>query len=127
MAKVKTTFYCQNCGAQSAQWMGKCKACEEWNTLVEEVVSKDKTEKSWKVASTQRANQPLGIQEISLGNEVRIDTDDQELNRVLGGGIVPGSLVLLAGDPGIGKSTLLLQVSFRDATQCIVCNRRRKR
>ena len=103
MAKVKTTFYCQNCGAQSAQWMGKCKACEEWNTLVEEVVSKDKTENSWKVASTQRANQPLGIQEISLGNEVRIDTDDQELNRVLGGGIVPGSLVLLAGDPGIGS------------------------
>ena len=112
MAKVKTTFYCQNCGAQSAQWMGKCKACEEWNTLVEEVVSKDKTENSWNVASTQRANQPLSIQEISLGNELRIDTNDQELNRVLGGGIVPGSLVLLAGDPGIGKSTLLLQVSL---------------
>jgi len=112
MAKVKTTFYCQNCGAQSAQWMGKCKACEEWNTLVEEVVSKDKTENSWKAASTQRANKPLSIQEISLGNELRIDTNDQELNRVLGGGIVPGSLVLLAGDPGIGKSTLLLQVSL---------------
>ena len=126
MAKVKTTFYCQNCGAQSAQWMGKCKACEEWNTLVEEVVSKDKTEKSWKVASTQRANQPLGIQEISLGNEVRIDTDDQELNRVLGGGIVPGSLVLLAGDPGIGKSTLLLQVSLgMQRNGCMY--RRRKR
>lgn len=112
MAKVKTTFYCQNCGAQSAQWMGKCKACEEWNTLVEEVVSKDKTENSWKATSTQRANKPLSIQEISLGNELRINTNDQELNRVLGGGIVPGSLVLLAGDPGIGKSTLLLQVSL---------------
>lgn len=111
MAKVKTTFYCQNCGAQSAQWMGKCKVCGEWNTIVEEVVSKDKTENSWK-ASTQRANKPLSIQEISLGNELRIDTNDQELNRVLGGGIVPGSLVLLAGDPGIGKSTLLLQVSL---------------
>ena len=79
---------------------------------MEEVVSKDKTESSWKVASNQRANKPLSIQEISLGNELRIDTNDQELNRVLGGGIVPGSLVLLAGDPGIGKSTLLLQVSL---------------
>lgn len=113
MAKVKTTFFCQNCGAQSAQWMGKCKACGEWNTIVEEVVSKTQTESSWKTDSTQRANKAQSILEISLENEPRIDTSDNELNRVLGGGIVPGSLVLLGGEPGIGKSTLLLQVALR--------------
>ena len=113
MVKVKTTFFCQNCGAQSAQWMGKCKACNEWNTIVEEVVSKTQKESAWKTDTTQRANKAQNIQEISLENEPRIDTSDKELNRVLGGGIVPGSLVLLGGEPGIGKSTLLLQVALR--------------
>ena len=113
MAKVKTTFFCQNCGAQSAQWMGKCKACNEWNTIVEEVVSKTLNENNWKTDTTQRANKAQNIHEISLENEPRIDTGDKELNRVLGGGIVHGSLVLLGGEPGIGKSTLLLQVALR--------------
>tara|TARA_B100000900_G_scaffold264358_1_gene225508 strand:- start:790 stop:2151 length:1362 start_codon:yes stop_codon:yes gene_type:complete len=113
MVKVKTTFFCQNCGAQYAQWMGKCKACNEWNTIVEEVISKTQKESSWKTDATQRASKAQSIQEISLENEPRIDTSDKELNRVLGGGIVPGSLVLLGGEPGIGKSTLLLQVALR--------------
>lgn len=113
MAKTKTTFFCQNCGAQSAQWMGKCKACNEWNTIVEEVVSKPKNDNSWQSSSTQRANKAQSIAEISLASDARIDTTDHELNRVLGGGIVPGSLVLLGGEPGIGKSTLLLQVALR--------------
>ena len=113
MAKIKTSFYCQNCGAQYSQWMGKCKACNEWNTIVEEVVSKNQNKSAWKTDSTQRVNKAQGIQEISLENEPRIDTTDKELDRVLGGGIVPGSLVLLGGEPGIGKSTLLLQVALR--------------
>ena len=113
MVKVKTTFFCQSCGAQYAQWMGKCKACNEWNTIVEEVISKTKKESSWETDATQRASKAQSIQEISLENELRIDTSDKELNRVLGGGIVPGSLVLLGGEPGIGKSTLLLQVALR--------------
>ena len=112
MAKVKTTFFCQNCGAQSAQWMGKCKACKQWNTIVEEVVSKTQNKSTWKTGTTQKENIAQSIQEISLENEPRIDTSDKELNRVLGGGIVPGSLVLLGGEPGIGKSTLLLQVAL---------------
>ena len=112
MVKVKTTFFCQNCGAQSAQWMGKCKACKQWNTIVEEVVSKTQNESTWKTGPTQKGNIAQSIQEISLENEPRIDTSDKELNRVLGGGIVPGSLVLLGGEPGIGKSTLLLQVAL---------------
>ena len=113
MVKVKTTFFCQNCGAQSAQWMGKCKACNEWNTIVEEVVSKTQNESAWKIGATQKGNIAQSIQEISLENEPRIDTSDKELDRVLGGGIVPGSLVLLGGEPGIGKSTLILQVALR--------------
>ena len=113
MAKVKTTFFCQNCGAQSTQWMGKCKACNEWNTIVEEVVSVTQKENAWKTDTTQRANKAQSIQEISLENEPRIHTSDKELDRVLGGGVVPGSLVLLGGEPGIGKSTLLLQVALR--------------
>tara|TARA_B100000683_G_scaffold72066_1_gene70576 strand:+ start:6084 stop:7445 length:1362 start_codon:yes stop_codon:yes gene_type:complete len=113
MAKVKTTFFCQNCGAQSAQWMGKCKACSKWNTIVEEVVSKTQKNRAWKTDSTQKTNIAQSIQEISLEIEPRIDTSNKELDRVLGGGIVPGSLVLLGGEPGIGKSTLLLQVALR--------------
>ena len=92
--------------------MGKCKACKQWNTIVEEVVSKTQNKSTWKTGTTQKANKAQNIQEISLENEPRIDTSDKELNRVLGGGIVPGSLVLLGGEPGIGKSTLLLQVAL---------------
>jgi len=114
MAKVKTTFYCQNCGAQSAQWMGKCKSCGEWNTIVEEVVSKsNRSQANWENEKSNRVNKAQAISDISLQPRPRIDTSDNELNRVLGGGIVAGSLILLGGEPGIGKSTLLLQVVLK--------------
>jgi DNA repair protein RadA/Sms len=112
MAKTKTTFFCQNCGAQSPQWMGKCKSCNEWNTIIEEVVSKPK-KSGWESESPSRSNKAQPISEISLQARARIDTSDNELNRVLGGGIVAGSIILLGGEPGIGKSTLLLQVALR--------------
>ena len=114
MAKVKTTFFCQNCGTQFAKWQGQCNACKEWNTIVEELIQK--SEKSdWKTPTTQtkRASVPLRINEIDNSKEARLDTFDGEFNRVLGGGIVPGSLTLLGGEPGIGKSTLLLQIALK--------------
>ncbi len=113
MAKLKTSFFCQNCGTQYAKWQGQCNACKEWNTIVEEVIQKE--EKSgWKPASeVRKAPKPLKINEIDSSQEVRMNTLDGELNRVLGGGIVPGSLTLLGGEPGIGKSTLLLQISLK--------------
>ena len=113
MAKVKTTFFCQNCGSQFSKWQGQCTSCKEWNTIVEEVVEKqDKTDWKQNTSSTKRISKPLKIKDINSGEESRIFTSDQELNRVLGGGIVPGSLILLGGEPGIGKSTLLLQVAL---------------
>lgn len=113
MAKVKTTFFCQNCGAQYAKWQGQCTSCKEWNTIVEEVVQKqDKTDWKQQTTSVKRVSKPLRIKDIDSGEESRILTADQEFNRVLGGGIVPGSLILLGGEPGIGKSTLLLQVAL---------------
>ncbi len=114
MAKVKTTFFCQSCGNQYAKWQGQCTACKAWNTIVEEVVQKQ--EKSdWKspTSPVKRAAVPLRINEIDSSKEARLDTFDAEFNRVLGGGIVPGSLTLLGGEPGIGKSTLLLQISLK--------------
>lgn len=114
MAKVKTTFFCQNCGSQYSKWQGQCSACKEWNTIVEEVIQKE--EKSdWKLpnSSIKRVSKPLRIQDIDTSQESRLDTFDGEFNRVLGGGIVPGSLILLGGEPGIGKSTLLLQVFLK--------------
>jgi len=114
MAKVKTTFYCQNCGTQHSKWQGQCSACKEWNTLVEEVIqTPDKID--WKSPTTRdvkKVSKPLKIAEIEVSSETRLDTNNSELNRVLGGGIVPGSLILLGGEPGIGKSTLLLQISL---------------
>ena len=110
MAKTKTHFFCQNCGTQHAQWQGQCHACKSWNTLVEEVV--EKTEKAWKEEGTSPINQAVLLEEITTDTEIRIDTKDQELNRVLGGGMVPGAVILLGGEPGIGKSTLLLQLAL---------------
>jgi DNA repair protein RadA/Sms len=120
MAKIKTTFFCQSCGAQSDQWMGKCKTCEEWNTIVEEVVSKQVDKSNWNKEPKKRANTAQKINEISLSNEQRINTSDKELNRVLGGGIVNGSLILLGGEPGIGKSTLMLQLALRLKNQKVL-------
>ena len=115
MAKVKTTFFCQNCGAQFAKWQGQCTSCKSWNTITEELVQKPTT-KDWKTGTQNtpnRVSKPLKISEIDTAKTVRMDTTDGELNRVLGGGIVPGSLTLLGGEPGIGKSTLMLQVALK--------------
>lgn len=114
MTKVKTSFFCQNCGTQFSRWQGQCTACKEWNTIVEEVIQKEE-KPGWKSTSSteKKAAKPLKIQEIDSTSEVRMNTLDGELNRVLGGGIVPGSLILLGGEPGIGKSTLLLQISLK--------------
>ena len=114
MAKVKTTFFCQNCGSQYAKWQGQCTACKEWNTIVEEVIQKE-SKNDWKSPSSgnKRVSKPLLIQDIDTSQEARFNTMDSEFNRVLGGGIVPGSLILLGGEPGIGKSTLLLQVALK--------------
>jgi len=114
MSKTKTAFFCQNCGSQFAKWQGQCTACKEWNTITEEVI--EKAEKvSWKSSEnkTTRIAKPLKINEIDTSAEARLDTQNGEFNRVLGGGIVPGSLILLGGEPGIGKSTLLLQISLQ--------------
>jgi DNA repair protein RadA/Sms len=114
MSKVKTTFFCQSCGAQSPKWIGKCSSCGEWNTYVEEVVQKKETSRHQVGASSQRekAAKPKLISEVTTSGEQRITVYDKELNRVLGGGIVPGSLVLFGGEPGIGKSTLMLQLAL---------------
>ena len=114
MSKVKTTFFCQNCGSQFAKWQGQCNACKEWNTIVEEIIQKEE-KSSWQSngSTTKRVSKPLKINDIDLSEEARLITDDNEFNRVLGGGIVPGSLVLLGGEPGIGKSTLLLQIALK--------------
>lgn len=113
MAKSKTVFYCQSCGYESPKWIGKCPSCESWNSFVEEVVSKTESDRNtWRSDSKSRVSKPKTLLEIESSGEIRIATPDQELNRVLGGGIVPGSLILIGGEPGIGKSTLMLQVAL---------------
>ncbi|KYG78037.1 DNA repair protein RadA [Roseivirga spongicola] len=114
MAKTKSVFICQNCGATSAKWIGKCPSCNEWNTYTEEVVSKGKKEEdSWREESGPAVRpKPINIREVENSSEERLVTYDKELNRVLGGGIVAGSLVLIGGEPGIGKSTLMLQLAL---------------
>jgi len=112
MAKTKTTFFCQNCGAQHAKWTGQCATCKEWNTIVEEVIQKEE-KRSWKQSTTAKQNSiPLRIADIQLNAEERVITNNNELDTVLGGGLVKGSVTLLGGEPGIGKSTLLLQVAL---------------
>lgn len=114
MAKTKTSFFCQNCGSQFAKWQGQCTSCKEWNTIAEEVIQK--AEKvSWKTSETptQRTSKPQKISEIEATSEARLNTLNKEFNRVLGGGLVPGSLTLLGGEPGIGKSTLMLQIALQ--------------
>jgi DNA repair protein RadA/Sms len=111
MAKTKTVYVCQNCGADSPKWIGRCNSCGQWNTYVEEIFTK----KSGSVSFTSQ-NEPARVEklkDISIQTTVRIDTLDNEFNRVLGGGIVPGSLILLGGEPGIGKSTLVLQLALK--------------
>lgn len=111
MAKAKTTaFFCKECGYESAKWMGQCPACKEWNTLVEEPVRKRESSPSSGKRTPLVKSKPSFLSEISIEEKDRVTTGYQELDQVLGGGVVAGSLVLVGGDPGIGKSTLLLQV-----------------
>ncbi|HEY4324308.1 MAG TPA: DNA repair protein RadA [Mucilaginibacter sp.] len=115
MAKTKIAYFCQSCGFEAAKWLGKCPSCAQWNTFVEEVIEKANTSvPNWKTASTtlQRANKPIQVADITFNEEQRLLTPDNEFNRVLGGGIVAGSLVLIGGEPGIGKSTLMLQLAL---------------
>lgn len=110
MAKTRTVYVCQQCGNDSPKWIGKCPSCGEWNTYVEEVIAKE-TRQSIQLAGLEIVKEkPVLISEVETTQEIRIDTRSNELNRVLGGGLVPGSLVLIGGEPGIGKSTLVLQV-----------------
>lgn len=111
MSKTKTSFFCQNCGTQTSQWMGQCKACGEWNTIVEEVIDKGEEKKPWKT-DKEKTITIQNIKDVSEIGETRINSLNDELNRVLGGGIVNGSLVLVGGEPGVGKSTLMLQVAL---------------
>lgn len=115
MAKISTSFFCKNCGASSAKWVGKCPSCGEWNSFVEEVIHKEKEDykSTWKDSSKGRVKKPIAIKDVEEGNEIRIQIQDKELSRVLGGGIVPGSVILIGGEPGIGKSTLLLQIALQ--------------
>ena len=114
MAKLKSAYFCSNCGYESPKWMGRCLACGEWSTFVEELVRKDAASKKDDTRSfTDVRSKPLPLKEINAGEEQRIDMIDEELNRVLGGGLVPASVVLLGGEPGIGKSTLILQTILK--------------
>ena len=118
MAKSKSAYFCQSCGYESPKWLGQCPSCKQWNTFVEEVVEKASSRvPEWRSTTTtpgvqKRANKAAVIHEIVYSEEQRIHAPDKEFNRVLGGGIVPGSLVLIGGEPGIGKSTLMLQLAL---------------
>ena len=115
MSKSKTAFFCQNCGYESVKWLGQCPSCEQWNTFVEEAVQKESSHDNsgWKdYHSSKRSLRTISLSDIKSDEEKRLITPDAELNRVLGGGIVAGSIILVAGEPGIGKSTLFLQTGL---------------
>jgi DNA repair protein RadA/Sms len=121
MSKLKKTFFCQNCGAQSPKWIGRCPSCNEWNTYVEEIVQKESASVQASYGNhVKQAAKLKPISTISTSSTPRMVLPDEELNRVLGGGVVPGSLVLIGGEPGIGKSTLLLQVALNMAKHTVV-------
>ncbi len=113
MAKSKTSFFCRECGSEHSKWMGKCSVCGQWNTISEEVIRIEKAPKWKKEEGKKQRNKPQAVHKMTSSNEDRIDLNNAELNRVLGGGLVKGSLVLVGGEPGIGKSTLLLQVALK--------------
>jgi DNA repair protein RadA/Sms len=115
MSKVKTAFFCSNCGYESAKWLGKCPSCGNWNTFIQEVIHKETSQKenSWKNFNDDKKDiKTIPLNAVTTPEQKRIITPDVELNRVLGGGIVPGSITLIAGEPGIGKSTLFLQIGL---------------
>ena len=113
MAKLKTVFICSNCGVDSPKWIGKCPDCGEWNTYIEETIAKESAQNRSIPGLTKPDARPRLLRDVTLQEEARIDMQDGELNRVLGGGLVKGSLVLIGGEPGIGKSTLVLQTVLR--------------
>ncbi len=121
--KPKSTFYCQNCGVQHSKWMGQCSSCGEWNTIVEEVVDNSlSTAVSWKntrSTSPTSQNKVRAVKDIRAESSIRESTNDNELDRVMGGGMVDGSVTLIGGEPGIGKSTLMLQVTLRLNRKCL--------
>ena len=112
MGKIKKAFFCQICGTQHTQWQGQCNGCKDWNTIVEEIISKE-TNELWKKDITPTKTLPIQINDINVDLIPRFESGDKELDTVLGGGLVPGSVTLLGGEPGIGKSTLLLQLALR--------------
>lgn len=114
MSKLKTAWFCSNCGFQSPKWMGRCPTCSSWNTFQEEFVESSSSATTIKSNSIQKNSQPVAIESVSNQSEARISTKSIELDRVLGGGLVPGSLILIGGEPGIGKSTLMLQVAIKN-------------
>ena len=114
MAKVKKAFFCRNCGFEAPKWLGKCPSCGEWNTFTEEVIAREGATPSLQAAASVERSRPQRLNEIRQNDHRRIDTGCREVNRVLGGGLVPGSLVLLGGEPGIGKSTLSLQLALAE-------------
>lgn len=114
MAKVKKAYFCRNCGFEAPKWLGKCPSCGEWNSFTEEVIAREASTPSLQAAASIERSRPQRLDEIRESNHRRIDTGYSEVNRVLGGGLVPGSLVLLGGEPGIGKSTLSLQLALAE-------------
>ena len=112
MAKLKKAYFCQNCGAEHAQWQGQCNSCKSWNTLIEEVIEKETLALQWSETNNNTIQNAIPINEVDTDKIPKIKTNDRELDRVLGGGLVPGAVILLGGEPGIGKSTLLLQLSL---------------
>jgi DNA repair protein RadA/Sms len=124
MAKIKTAFFCQSCGYESAKWLGKCPSCQQWNSFVEELVQKEQNKISgtdWSAYNSNNSSKKIqSLDDINPDDAPRLKTPDEELNRVLGGGIVPGSIVLVAGEPGIGKSTLFLQIGLQLKEQVVL-------
>ena len=123
MSKVKKAFFCQNCGYESVKWIGQCPSCNQWNSFVEEIIQKETAKSNgWENynETTERTNKTIQLNEIKSSEEKRLLTADDELNRVLGGGIVPGSIVLVAGEPGIGKSTLFLQIGLKLSNKIVL-------
>ena len=124
MAKIKSVYICNECGYESPKWYGKCPGCNQWNTMEEEIRDTAKSSTNIAVKRISGLSKPISVKEISTKDEERFDTGYSELNRVLGGGIVKGSLTLLGGDPGIGKSTILMQIcrNLKDITIFLIGN-----
>ncbi len=117
MAKRKTRYVCTNCGSVSSRWLGRCPQCGEWNTMTEETVEPEAPKAAQSMARSGPASQAASLADIAMEDMARMETEIGELDRVLGGGIVPGALILLSGDPGIGKSTLVLQLAAAVCTR----------